>query len=188
MTSRRKTILLLLAPVLALAVVSPLVLRFFFFWYGFIPQNGMYPGLPQGSYFISQKRPYRNIGQIQRGDVVIFRKTDDKGSYDFIWRVVGLPGDDLKISDDAVFLNGKALLHERLRNEGDYVIVREVIGPASYEVAYHLRSDRDEIRPFNSIKVPEDHVFVLGDNRDEAQDSTYVGPIPFSSIIGKKVF
>jgi signal peptidase I len=160
----------------------------FFGWYAVIPQNGMYPGMPEGSYFFTKKRPYKDIKGIERGDIVVFRREINGVSYDFIWRVVGLPGDHVKVTSNSVSINGQTLRHEPVREENEFQIVREWNGAASYEVAYDKSADIATELPFGDIKLPLDHVFVLGDNRNNAQDSTYIGPIPFTSIVGKKVF
>ena len=169
-------------------LASAIVLRLFFGWYATIPQNGMYPGMPAGSYFFTKKGPYQDIKEVQRGDIVIFSRDVKGATYDFIWRVVGLPGDHLKVTSNSVSINGQALRHEAVREENEFLIVREWNGAASYEVAYNKSADVDAELPFGDIKVPDGHVFVLGDNRNQAQDSTYIGPIPFTSIVGKKVF
>ena len=171
-----------------LGLASAVVLRLFFGWYATIPQNGMYPGMPAGSYFVTKKSPYLNITEIQRGDIVVFSRTEDGRTYEFVWRVIGLPGDELSVGKDTVSINGQNLRHETVREEDEFRIVREWNGDASYEVAYAETFDGDEPLPYANCKVPGDHFFVLGDNRNQAQDSTYVGPIPFTSIVGKKIF
>lgn len=164
------------------------ILRLFYFNYNTIPQNGMYPGLPARSRFITRRNPYQNVHDIKRGDVVVFVRETDLGTYKYVWRVVGLPGDLVEVSNDSVSLNGHALKHEVVRNEGQFLIVREWNGDVSYEVAYDQTLDRTEPPPFASMKVPDDHVFLLGDNRYSAQDSTVVGAVPFASIVERKVF
>jgi signal peptidase I len=174
--------------VIVLGLASAVIIRLFFGWYATIPQNGMYPGMPAGSYFVTKKHPYQNVTEIQRGDVVTFTRTENGRTYEFVWRVVGLPGDDLIVAKDSVSINGQTLRQEPVREENEFRIVREWNGEASYEVAYDKSVDYDEPLPFASCKVPADHVFLLGDNRNQAQDSTYLGPIPFTSIVGKKIF
>lgn len=167
---------------------SLVVLRLFFFNYNTIPQDGMYPGMPAGSRFITRRNPYRNIHDVKRGDVVVFTRGTNNGTNKYIWRVVGLPGDLVEVSNEAVSLNGQALKHETVRKEGQYLIVREWSGDASYEVAYNQTLDRSEPPPIASMKVPSDHLFLLGDNRYMAEDSTFIGPVPFSSVVEKKIF
>jgi len=153
-----------------------------------IPQNGMFPGLPAGSRLLTVKRPYKSINDVSRGDVVVFTRDIGGRTFKYIWRVVGLPGDLVEVANEALTLNGQALKHETVRKEGQYLIVREWNGSVSYEVAYNQTLDRAEPPPIASMKVPPDHLFLLGDNRYMAEDSTFVGPVPFASVVEKKIF
>jgi len=88
-----------------------------------------------------------------------------KGDEHYLWikRVIGQPGDRLEFKDNRLFRNGELLdesyISEEMRNIADFVVV-----------------------------VPEDHIFVMGDNRNHSTDSRYIGSIPFSHIVGKVVF
>ncbi|HEV7796575.1 MAG TPA: signal peptidase I [Pyrinomonadaceae bacterium] len=180
--------LVLVASVIMMGFTGLIVLRLFFFNYNTIPQDGMYPGMPTGSRFITRRHPYQSISEIKRGDVVVFtRETSLNGTHKYIWRVVGLPADLVEVSNEAVKLNGQALKHETVRKEGQYLIVREWNGDVSYEVAYNQALDRSD-PPIASMTVPRDHLFLLGDNRYMAEDSTFIGSVPFSSIVEKKIF
>ena len=173
--------------VVILGLAATLVFRLFVFNYVTIPQDGMFPGLPAGSRFFTRRRPYQSINDVKRGDVVIFTRDVAGKTHKYIWRVVGLPDDLVEVSDEAVSLNGHALKHETVRKEGQYLIVREWIGDVSYDVAYNQMLDRSKPPPIASMKVPRDHLFLLGDNRYMAEDSTFIGPVPFASIVEKKV-
>lgn len=174
--------------VILMGFTTLVVLRIFFFNYNKIPQDGMYPGMPAGTRFVTRRNPYHNIHDVKRGDVVVFTRETNNGTYKYIWRVVGLPGDFVEVSNEALSLNGQALKHETVRKEGEYLIVREWNGDVSYEVAYSQTLDRAEPPPIASMKVPSDHLFLLGDNRYMAEDSTFIGPVPFASIVEKKIF
>lgn len=179
--------LFLVSSLLFIGMIGAVVLRFYVFNYSRIPQGGMFPSIPMGSLFVSLRNPYQTINDVRLGDVVVFTRELNGNTYKYIWRVVGLPGDLVEVSRDAVLLNGQALKHEHIRKEGDFLIFREWNGDASYEVAYDQTADHAE-PPYASSTVPPNHVFVLGDNRNQAQDSTYVGAIPFESIVEKKIF
>jgi signal peptidase I len=181
-------ITIFLGLVLVLGLAATIAFRFLIINYVTIPQDGMFPGLPAGSRFITLRRPYNSIDDVKRGDVVIFKRDVGGATQRYIWRVVGLPGDFVEVSNEALSLNGQALKHETVRKEGEYLIVREWNGDVSYEVAYSQTLDRAEPPPIASLKVPSDHLFVLGDNRYMAEDSTFIGPIPFASIVEKKIF
>jgi signal peptidase I len=173
----------LLWSLLALLVLL-LVVKFGFVDQYTIPQNGMYPSLPQGCRFLVLKRAYRNPSEVRRGDVIIFVKTVHDEPYKFIWRVVGLPGDRVEVAGENVSANGKMLPHEKLRTDANATIYRETNGDASYEVAYQPGPSPI---PSAALTVPSDEFFVLGDNRDAASDSRMEGTVPFASIIGRKL-
>ena len=175
-----------LAGLACIAITGAIVLKLFFFNFLIVPQDGMYPGIPAGSIFFTKRKPYGNVADVKRGDVVVFTRMEKGNNYKFVWRVVGLPGDNVEVSSDSVLINGQELKHDQLRKEGNFLIYRELNGNVSYEVAYDQSAKRYPSK--TSIDVPPNHVFVLGDNRYEAMDSTYFGPIPFESITEKKMF
>jgi signal peptidase I len=174
------TLVVALGGVAALAAA-----RLAFFGYYQLPQNGMYPGLPAGSRLLAVLRPYRDVSEVRPGDIVVFSHGDGGRPYVYIWRVVGLPGDRVRTARDAVLLNGEALPREAVRRDGDMDIFREANGEAVYEVAYGQRAPPDP-PPEAAVTVPAGCVFVLGDNRDNARDSRYFGPIRFEAIMAKK--
>lgn len=184
MDGAKRTVNILLV---AVALLGGLVIiaRLFFINYSIIPQNGMYPGLPSGSLILSWKRPYRSISEVKRGDIILFTRTENGVPFEFIWRVVALPGDTIEIEGDKIVLNGQPLSREALRQDGEMMIYREQ-NEQTYEVAYP-RSAATAEQPRASLTVPENQLFVLGDNRFDARDSRYFGTIPFSSIFGRKL-
>jgi signal peptidase I len=161
------------------------VVKAFFVDYYRIPQNGMYPGLPAGSTFLTVKRPYSDALSVKRGDIIVFVR-DEKGQrYNYVWRVIGLPGDKVEASGESLSINGRAVQRERIGEADGKSIFREQIRDVSYQIAFdRLSADRP---PNTSITVPVNQFFVMGDNRFNARDSRYFGPISFSSIIGKKL-
>ena len=102
------------------------------------------------------------FGEPERGDIIVFNPPDDDKPY--IKRVVGLPGDVIEFSQGFVILNGQQLTEPYIQDG----ITRCPGGIC------------DE-----PITIPEGHVFVLGDNRRNSEDSRYFGPITIGSIIGK---
>jgi len=101
------------------------------------------------------------FGDIQRGDVIVFPAPPNPDE-DYIKRVIGLPGDEVMVSDGKVYVNGETL-------EEPYINAPPI----------------NSMRPVN---VPEDMVFVMGDNRNVSSDSRSWGPLPIEDIIGKAVF
>ncbi len=101
------------------------------------------------------------FGDIQRGDVIVFPAPPNPDE-DYIKRVVGLPGDEVSVTDGVVFVNDQPL-------EEPYINAPPI----------------NSMRP---VTVPEEMVFVMGDNRNVSSDSRSWGPLPVDDIIGKAVF
>jgi signal peptidase I len=119
----------------------------------------MEPTLQSGEFVIVNKLSYR-LGEPSRGDIVVFhfpRNPDQE----YIKRIIGLPGDEVRIKDGMVYVN-ENLLEEAY-----------IQGPPSY---------------VGNWKVPTDALFVLGDNRNNSSDSHNWGWVPTDYIIGKAVF
>jgi signal peptidase I len=150
-----------------------------------IPQNGMYPGLPAGIRIFAAKRAYSDASNVKRGDIVVFVREENGQRYNYIWRVVALPGERIETSGESLTVNGQAAQRERLREADGKTVFREQIGEASYEVAFD--DSPRHLLPDVSVTVPPNHFFVMGDNRFDARDSRYFGPIEFTSIIGRKL-
>jgi signal peptidase I len=130
-------------------------------------------------------RAYSGAASVKRGDIVVFVREENGQRYNYIWRVVALPGEKVEAAGESLTINGQAIQRQRVREVNGMTVFREQIGDASYEVAFD-DSPRSQ-PPDTSIKVPQEQFFVMGDNRFAARDSRYFGPIAFSSIIGKKL-
>lgn len=100
----------------------------------------------------------------QRGDIIVFDPPISSSDKPYIKRVIGLPGERISIHDGAVYINGQRLEEEYL---------------GSTATSWPGRPDDFE------LLIPEDHVFVMGDNRNNSTDSRSFGPIPYSDIIGR---
>jgi signal peptidase I len=186
MPSRASKIILGIIVAVPLALFPALLLvKAFFITYYYIPQNGMYPGLPSGSTIFAAKHPYAAPSQIKRGDIVVFTRDENDQRYNYIWRVVGLPGDTIEAAGESFIINGQPVVRERLREEPGMVIFRERLGEATYDVAISRQPAHQP--PATSVSVPPEQFFVMGDNRLDARDSRYFGPIPFGTIIGRKL-
>jgi signal peptidase I len=167
-------------------VVLALVLLFFRnVTYYQIPQNGMYPGMPAGTRFLALRRPYISADQVAKGDIVIFKRNEGGVTYNFIWRVIGLPKESIRTKGDKIFLNGIEIARNKVRTAGEVEIFQEKNGDAVYEVALPMKPGT-KLPPDVDLTIPDGHFFVLGDNRHNALDSRYFGPIPFEAIIAKK--
>lgn len=175
---------------LALAIVLALGIRSFLFEPFKIPSGSMIPTLVVGDYIVVNKLSYGvrlpitgtllvELGAPQRGDVVVFRYPDDP-SIDFIKRVVGIPGDTVRIREGRLFVNGQ--LVDRVE-EGSYEYLDYQRGATVQSRRYReINADgaeytilRDPRRlastPRGPWVVPKGMYFMMGDNRDNSRDS-----------------
>jgi len=195
------------------ALVLALVVRTFFYQPFNIPSGSMKSTLLVGDYLFVSKFsygyskysfPYAAIpfsGRIfgsepQRGDVAVFKLPRDNDT-DYIKRVIGLPGDRIQMKHGLLFINGEPVLVE---SAGTYIetgrfgtkttlrAFKETLpGGVSHTI---LRMRDDEAFPNNTQEyvVPAGHYFMMGDNRDNSQDSRFldaVGFVPAENLIGK---
>ncbi len=194
------------------AVAVALVIRAFLFEPFSIPSGSMLPTLQIGDYVIVTKFaygvrvPFTNVMAWQRraperGDVIVFDHPV-KGGEDLIKRVVGLPGDEVKLVDGVVHVNGAPQGRE-LRDEsyafddysdfdrrwisshGALFVERLEAGDRTHP---HFVIQQQQVQPQQGpYLVPEGHVFVLGDNRDNSADSRSMATwyVPFGNIRGR---
>ena len=170
---------------LVAVLLALVVTRVFFINFYRIPQNGMYPGLPAGSTLFVNKRAYSIPSDVKRGDIVIFTREENGRRDNYIWRVVGMPGEKVETSRESLIINGQPTQRQHLREADGKTVFREEVGDVSYEVAFDPAQENRP--PDAAVTVPPNHFFVMGDNRLNARDSRMFGPISFSTIIGKKL-
>ena len=168
--------LIIVAFALALFIKTFLIQAFF------IPSESMVPTLLVGDRVLVNKLVY-DFGEPQRGDVIVFENPDleepDQGPLaalwnwlieglgfssnpdkDFIKRVVGVPGDTVEMQNGKVYVNGERIPEPYISNAG--------------------------AQDFSPTQVEPDHVFVMGDNRPNSQDSrSALGQVPMEKIVGK---
>src|ERR1700752_1542254 len=129
--------------------------------------------------------PYRRI---HRGDIVVFHYPVDPQQH-FVKRVIGVPGDHLRMVNKKVWINGKPLDESYLRFlEPPNNMFRDNF-PRSDIPAFGLEGkwwfEMRKLVEDGQLIVPDVHYFVLGDNRDDSQDSRYWGFVPRENIIGR---
>jgi signal peptidase I len=177
-----------------------LLLRSFLFEPFRIPSASMMPTLLEGDFIFVNKFAYGlrlpvintkilEVGEPVRGDVIVFRLPSDP-SVNYIKRVVGLPGDVVEYdeSNKRLSINGESISFEALGPyEGSSMMVlgREELGDKEH-LLLHMRN-----RPSlgGTYVVPEGHYFMMGDNRDNSQDSRYpeVRFVPEDRLVGRAV-
>jgi signal peptidase I len=162
-----------------------------------IPSESMENTLLVGDYLLVNKLCYGESGlgdhlmpyqKIARGDIVVFHYPVDPKQH-FVKRVIGLPGDRLRLINKKVWINGKALGEPYLRfleppnNMFRDNFPRMDIPPLNIEGKWWLQMRK--LVEDGQLIVPEGHYFVMGDNRDDSQDSRYWGFVPRENIIGR---
>lgn len=165
-----------------------------------IPSGSMMPTLLSGDFILVSKFSYGirlpvlnakiiDVGEPRRGDVMVFRFPEDP-STNFIKRVVGLPGDKVAYFNKILYINDKPMNQELL---GTYIGIGEAarMNGASHrleklENVEHKILVRDRAMPQGfELTVPEGEFFVLGDNRDNSNDSRYWGTVPEANLVGR---
>lgn len=155
-----------------------IALSIFLIIYLFVMQphqvNGasMYPTYEDKEYLLTDKISYKT-GTPERGDVVVFKappaaQCPEGTGCDFIKRVIGLPGDAVEVRDESVFVNG-------IKLEESYLPMGTPTRPGAATAN-------------GTVKVPEGHYFMMGDNRNHSSDSRSWGPVPKELIVGKVFF
>ena len=182
---------LLVTVVIAVFVISFIVQAFQ------IPSESMENTLLIGDYLLVDKfrygggsfgdwmMPYRPV---KRGDIIVFRYPVNPTQH-FVKRVIGVPGDHVRLIDRRVYINGTplqepyvrytSLVHDVFRDE----FPRLNVPVAGLEGAWWLQMQK--LVEDGQLIVPQGHYFVLGDNRDESLDSRYWGFVPRENVIGR---
>jgi signal peptidase I len=170
-----------------------------------IPSGSMRPTLLEGDVVLVNRVAYdlklplsdvilMHLGDPQRGDVVTF--SSPRGGTRLIKRIVALPGDTVEMRDERLFINGRPMaysqaqgIREQLQYGDGYSTQIEGVS-ATEDLAG--RAHRMQVLPavnarrdFGPLTVPADSYFMLGDNRDNSEDSRYIGFVPRQNLIGR---
>jgi signal peptidase I len=171
---------------LVVAVILALFVRTFALQAFNIPTGSMEPNLLVGDHLLVNKFIFAPtvsgvenallpMREVERGDVLVF-KFPEEPDRDFIKRVIGLPGETLELRNQTIYINGAPLMEpyahyqlppESPNGQGESGDVRRKYGP---------------------VTIPAGHFFMMGDNRDDSQDSRYWGFLPASYVKGRALF
>ena len=180
-------------------ILFVLVFRSFLFEPFRIPSGSMKPTLEIGDFILVNKFAYGlrlpvlntrvvDIGEPKRGDVMVFRLPGNAGTH-YIKRVIGLPGDEIRYEDKTIYVNGEMMPIEvrgpytgHTESGRPHSLAVEMLGDTEHEILLGRRRVRND-----SWVVPNDHYFMMGDNRDNSRDSRFIGAIPEDRIVGKAI-
>lgn len=181
-----------------------------------IPSGSMIPTLLEGDFILVNKYTYGirlpvidrkiiDINEPRRGDIMVFRHPP-KPTDNYIKRVVGLPGDKVEYVDKRLSINGEAIESHRMEDyltDGKILVSQYLEKLGEEEHAILVQNGPSRIVPntpfphfqscvytrgdFSCI-VPEGHYFVMGDNRDNSEDSRAWGFVPDANVVGKAFF
>ena len=197
-----------------LAIIIALVIRSFLFEPFRIPSGSMYPTLKVGDYLFVSKFSYGYsrysfpaglpvfegrvwYSEPQRGDVAVFKFPKNTHT-DFIKRIIGMPGDKIQIKKGRLYINNELIKREERETYvvDEYVTIpefykeyEELLPEGKIHRIIELTDSERIVDDTDEFIVPEDHFFVMGDNRDRSDDSRIsVGFVPKENLVGKAKF
>ena len=152
-----------------------------------VPTGSMQPTIIEGDRILVDKIAYdirlpfthtslMKISDPARGEIVVFDSEIAKKR--LVKRVIGVPGDILSMSNNALTINGKPLKYERL-NRTDFI---EHLSGVEHAIRLHPAGRYANFKP---LKIPTDYYFVMGDNRNNSADSRVIGLVPRNEIVGR---
>lgn len=193
-----------------IAVLLALVIRTFLYEPFNIPSGSMLPTLLVGDYLFVSKPAYGYSkhsfpfsaadfdGRMmesdpKRGDVAVFKLPTDNKT-DYIKRVIGLPGDTIQMLQGRLYINGIQVEREPVgyveSDDNTDLIRRPVMEyietlPGGIMHRIYEEGDNENLDNTKIFTVPEDYYFMMGDNRDNSQDSRVIGFVPLENFVGR---
>jgi signal peptidase I len=193
---KRKSTFREYAEALAIAILLALFIRTFVIQAFKIPSGSMTPTLIIGDHLLVNKFIYGiriplidhfiiQYNKPERGDIVVFKWPVDE-SKDFIKRVVAIEGDTIEIKNDVLYLNGEKTETTYVGKYTDNNITgAEIYQESLGENEHYILDQYVRYEDMAPITVPEGSIFVMGDNRDNSQDSRYWGFVSLNKVKGK---
>jgi signal peptidase I len=154
---------------LALGLIIFVFIRIFFFSNYVVEGESMLPTLEEGNKVVVNKIGFE-AGDLQRFDVIVFHANEKE---DYVKRIIGLPGDEISYQDDKLYINGEKIEEPFLEKYRAKVLGGALTGDFTLEEVTGKQI------------VPEDKLFVLGDNRRGSWDSRHFGLISIEQVVGK---
>lgn len=157
-----------------------------------VPTGSMRPTILEGDVVLVDRLAYdakipltdislARLAEPQRGDVVTF--TSPASGKRLIKRLVAVPGDEVELRNEVLFLNGEPAQYSGVTEVLAEQAVRALESLAGQDRSVQYMADRPR-RSFGPVAVPRDHYFMLGDNRDHSEDSRFIGFVPRHLLIG----
>ena len=190
------------------ALIIAIIIRSFIFQPFYIPSSSMEPTLLIGDRIFVSKYIYGFskhsfpfspsifnerifYKQPEQGDLVVFKTPVDNRT-DYIKRLIGLPGDEIQFREGNIFINDIKIIRKKINTNnlvrcGEFLFkvnaYEEILPNGAKHIAVYNESGT--LQNTKKFKVPENHFFLLGDNRDCSKDSRYLGHISFVNLVGK---
>ena len=196
---------------LIIALLIAILIRSLFFQPFYIPSSSMEPTLLVGDRIFVSKYTYGYskhsfpfsppifenrilYSKPNYGDLVVFKTPSDNRT-DFIKRLIGLPGDQIQFKDGNLFVNNEMIKREKINNRYDIRCAGKEIDVLEYNVELSKKKSfnivyklKGSMKNSDLYKVPDDHFFFLGDNRDCSSDSRFLGNVGYvhkNNLVGK---
>ncbi len=160
-------------------------------WYT-VPTGSMQPTIAIGDRILVDKTAYQlrlpysdviltEFSEPQVGDIIVFN--DDESGDRLIKRVIAKAGDKIAMQNNRIYVNGNKIAVKISRKTDDVIELNENLSGKNHLIQW--LPNRPALRTFSTYTVPDDELFVMGDNRDNSKDSRYIGPVKISKVLGR---
>ncbi|MBN2041069.1 MAG: signal peptidase I [Spirochaetes bacterium] len=162
-----------------------------------VPTGSMNPTITEGDRFISNNIAYGirlpltnnhiiRWGIPDRGDIIAFTSPVDKKT-NLAKRVIGVPGDRIEFNNNKIYINSRLLKRKFVSENTDFYFYEEELSRNVRYTIQKMKFRSLRIDDF-ALTVPGNHLFVMGDNRDNSNDSRFWGFVPVENVLGKLKF